>query len=79
VDDKGLKLWVQDVLVKIATLNQPACLVCEWISLHVMEAAKKMVAELSTQLFVVPGALTSQLQPLDISINTHFEELINEE
>ena len=44
-----------------------------------MEAAERMIAELCTQLFVIPGALTGQLLPPDISGNTPIEELKNEE
>jgi hypothetical protein len=31
------------------------------------------------QLFVIPGAVTSQLLPLDILVNAPIEELTNEE
>jgi hypothetical protein len=46
--------------------------------LHVTEAAERMVAELCAQLLVIPGAVTSQLLPLDISVNAPIEELTNE-
>jgi hypothetical protein len=70
---------VWEILVEISILNQPARSVCEWIRLHIMEAAERMIAELCTQLFVIPGALTGQLLPPDISGNTPIEELKNEE
>lgn len=60
-------------------LDQPARSVCEWIIVHMMEATNRMVAQSSTQLFVIHGALSSRLLPLHTSVNAAIEELINGE
>ena len=40
---------------------------------------KKLAAKLKTHLAVIPGGLTSQLQPLDVSVNKPFKGFMHEE
>jgi hypothetical protein len=44
-----------------------------------MNATKMTILELNTHVAVIPGDLTSQLQPLDLSTNTPFKAFISEE
>ncbi|KAG8233128.1 hypothetical protein J437_LFUL012554 [Ladona fulva] len=40
---------------------------------HVTESAKILATELKTHLAVIPGGMTSLLQPLDVSVNKPFK------
>jgi hypothetical protein len=42
-------------------------------------ATKKRVKDLNMQLAVIPEGLTSELQPLDTSINKPFKAFMHEE
>ena len=55
----------------------PSLLVWDQFRAHRAEAIKK-VGELKTKLAVTPGGLTSQLQPLDVSVNKPFKQNMQE-
>ena len=40
---------------------------------------KKLATKLKTHLAVIPGGLTSRLQPLDVSVNTPFKGFMHKE
>jgi len=42
--------------------------VCDQFKAHVTESTKRLATKLKTHLAVVPGGVTSQLQPLDVSV-----------
>ena len=46
---------------------------------HVTESTKRLATKLKTHLAVIPGGLTSQLQPLDLSVNKPFKGFMHEE
>ena len=52
---------------------------CDQFKAHVTESTKRLANKLKTHLTVIPGGLTSQLQPLDVSINKPFEGFMHEE
>ena len=43
------------------------------------ESTKRLATKVKTHLAVIPGGLTSQLQPLDISVNKPFKGFLHEE
>jgi hypothetical protein len=43
----------------------------------VRESTKGFVTKLKMHLAVIPGGLTSQLQPLDVSVNKPFKGFID--
>jgi len=53
--------------------------VCHQFKAHVTESTKRLVTKLKTHLAVIPGGLTSQLQPLDVSVNKPFKGFMYEE
>ena len=60
-------------------LKKPSLLVCDQFKAHVTESTKRLATKLKTLIAVIPGALTSQLQPLDISVNKPFKGFMHEE
>lgn len=60
-------------------LKKPALLVFDQFRAHLTEKTKRVASDLRTQLAVIPGGLTGQLQPLDVSINKPFKALMREE
>jgi hypothetical protein len=60
-------------------MKNPALLVCDQFRAYLTEATKRADEELNTQLAVIPGVHTSQLQPLDVPINEAITEFMREE
>ena len=80
MDGEGLKLWLEKVWSKRpGGLKKPFLLVCDQFKAHVIESTKRLATKLKTHLAVIPGGLTSQLQPLDISVNKPFKGFMREE
>ena len=46
---------------------------------RVTQSAKAITVDLKTQLAVIPGELTSKLQPLGVSVNKPFKALMKKE
>jgi len=53
--------------------------VCDQFKARVRESTKRLATKLKTHLAVIPGGLTSQLQPLDVSVNEPFKGFMHEE
>lgn len=54
-------------------------LVCDQFKSQLTDATKRGVKDLNSQLAIIPGGLTSQLQPLDVSINKLLKAFMHEE
>lgn len=81
MDQTGMDLWFKRIWNKRpgALLKEPAMLVIDSFRGHLTTDVKKMAGRSKTHLVVIPGGLTSQLQPLDVSINKPFKGLMREE
>ena len=81
MDGEGMKLWLEKVWSKRpgGPLKKPSLIVCDQFKAHVRDSTKRFATELKTHLTVIPGGLTSQLQPLDISVNKPFKGFMDEE
>jgi len=53
--------------------------VCDQFKTHVTESTKRLATKLKTHLAVIPGGLTSQLRPLDVSVDKPFKGFMYEE
>lgn len=62
-----------------AHLKIPAMLVLDAFKGHLTGEVKDALARASTDLVVIPGGMTSQLQPLDVCINKPFKDLVRRE
>ena len=81
MDGEGMKqLWLQKVWSKHpgGLLKKPSLLVCDQFKAHVTEPPNRLATKPKTHLAVIPGGLTSQLQPLDILVNKPFKGFIHD-
>ena len=77
---RRVKPWLEKVWSKRpGGLKKRSLLMCDQFKAHVTESTKRLATELKTHLAVIPGGLTSQLQPLDISVNKPFKGFMHEE
>jgi hypothetical protein len=81
MDEAGMKLWINRVWErrKGALLKKSSLLVLDQFSSHLKNSVKEKLRQGNTELAVIPGGLTSQLQPLDVSINKPFKVYMREE
>ena len=81
MDVEGMKLWLEKVWSKRpgSLLKKASLLVCDQFKAHVTELTKRLATKLKTHLTVIPGGSTSQLQPLDVSVNEPFKGFMHEE
>ena len=57
-----------------AFLNQPSMLVLHTFNKHLIDSVKNQLHKKKTELVVIPGGMTSVLQPMDVSINKPFKD-----
>ena len=81
MDENCIRLWIDKVWSKRpgGLLKKYSLLVLDQFRAHITETTKKNFKEVKTQIAVIPGGLTSQLQPLDVSINKPFKVLMRKE
>jgi len=53
--------------------------VCDRFKAHVTESTTRLATKLKMHVAVIPGGLTSQLQPLDVSVNKPLKGFMHEE
>ena len=61
-----------------AFLNQPSMLVLDALKGHLTDSAKNQLRKMNTELVVIPGGMTSVLQPMDVSINKPFKDRLRQ-
>lgn len=76
MDDALTQEWLRTVWHRRsgAALGKSSMLVWDSFRAHLTPSNKKLAAEIKTNLNVIPGGLTGQLQPLDVSINKPFKD-----
>jgi len=62
-----------------AFLNQPSMLVLDAFKGHLTDSLKNQLRKMKTELVVIPGGMTSVLQPMDISINKLFKDRLRQQ
>ena len=54
-------------------LASPSLLICDSMRVHLTAAVKNQVQQMNSELAIIPGGLTKELQPLDIGVNRAFK------
>jgi len=80
VNEKGwcneheMHYWINNVWTRRSEVAKPeSLLVLDSFRGHLMDSVKFHFKENNTHLAVIPGGLTSKLQPLDVAINKSFK------
>src|SRR6266496_4380022 len=70
--------WIENIWMQHARQgsNPRSLLVLDSFTAHKTDAVKNRLYEKNTDLAVIPGGLTSRLQPLDVSLNRSFKSKV---
>lgn len=76
MDEAGTQQWLHQVWNTRpgAMMSKRSMLVWDMFRAHITENCKKTARNLRTDLAVIPGGLTSVLQPLDVCLNKPFKD-----
>lgn len=68
--------WLKTVWMRRpgALFKQPSMLVLDAFKGHTTEKVKAAIKEMGSDFVCIPGGMTSQLQPLDVSVNKPFKD-----
>uniref|UniRef100_A0A1A8I0R2 DDE-1 domain-containing protein n=1 Tax=Nothobranchius kuhntae TaxID=321403 RepID=A0A1A8I0R2_NOTKU len=72
MDEDMMAAWLREVYTKRRDgffHTSPAMLICDSMRAHLTDAVKIQVKRMDTELTILPGGLTKELQPLDIGVN----------
>ena len=80
MDTDGMKLWIQKVWSSRpgGLLRQRSLLVWDAFRVHLADPVKRALRQTNTDVAVIPGGLTSVLQPLDVCLNKPFKDRVRE-
>ena len=75
MNESEMTWWIENIWTKRASRgnNPRSLLVLDSFTAHKTDAVKQRFREKKTDLAVIPGGLTSRLQPLDVSLNRSFK------
>ena len=75
MNEQEMMYWIKKIWTKCAPRfsNPRSLLVLDSFSAHIMDSVKRRFIEKSTNIAIIPGRLTSRLQPLDVSVNKSFK------
>ncbi|KFD72355.1 hypothetical protein M514_15628 [Trichuris suis] len=80
MDEDGVRLWIDNVWKKRpGHANNRSLLVWDSFRSHVTQRTKSYLNECKIETAVIPGGLTSILQPLDVCLNKPFKDHMREE
>ncbi|XP_062829050.1 pogo transposable element with KRAB domain isoform X2 [Anolis carolinensis] len=77
MDEDGTKKWLEEIWngrPGAALETKPSLLVWDMFRAHTSDDIKKLAESSQVTLAVVPGGLTSVLQPLDVCLNKAFKD-----
>lgn len=74
MNENEMLFWIENVWTKRERFSNPnSLLVLDSFSAHIVDSVKRRFSEKHTNIAVIPGGLTSRLQPLDVSVNKSFK------
>ena len=75
MNENEMSWWVENVWTQRAsrTSNPRSLLVLDAFTAHRTDSVKRRFCRKNTDLAIIPGGLTSRLQPLDVSLNKSFK------
>lgn len=78
MDEEGLKLWINNVWNKCpeSWKSERRLLVWDSFRPHITADIKRRLQSQKTDTAVIPGGLTSILQPLDVCLNKPFKDYV---
>jgi DDE superfamily endonuclease/Tc5 transposase DNA-binding domain/CENP-B N-terminal DNA-binding domain len=78
MNENEMLYWIENVWAKRAerSFSPRSLLVLDSFAAHVVDSVKRRFIEKNTNIAVIPGGLTSRLQPLDVSINKSFKSKV---
>ncbi|KAF4805296.1 pogo transposable element with KRAB domain-like protein [Turdus rufiventris] len=75
--DEEVKTWLTKIYARSGerffNLKVPGLLIFDSMCAHRMDSVKALADNMNSELAVIPGGLTKELQPLDISIISSFK------
>ena len=81
MDEEGTKIWIRKVWNKRpgGLTRTKSLLVWDSFSVHLMESIKSILkTDSNTDIAVIPGGLTSVIQPLDVCLNKPFKDKLRQ-
>lgn len=76
MDEEKMSEWLREVYVKRPDgffHKSPSLLICDSMRTHLTDTVKTQVKQTNSELAIIPGGLTKELQPLDIGVNRSFK------
>ncbi|GBB89004.1 hypothetical protein RclHR1_15640002 [Rhizophagus clarus] len=74
MNENKMLYWIENIWTKRERIsNSQSLLVLNSFSVHIVDSVKRHFDEKNTNIAVIPGGLTSCLQPLDVSVNKSFK------
>jgi len=62
-----------------AFLNQLSMLVLDAVKGHLTDSVENQLRKMNTELVIMPGGITSVLQPMDVSIKKPFKDRLRQQ
>ena len=80
VNEEEMIWWIENIWSKRSSdqlLNPRSLLVLDSFHGHLVNSVKERLNEVHTNMAVIPGGLTSKLQPLDVTVNKSFKSNVS--
>ncbi|XP_072769637.1 pogo transposable element with KRAB domain [Nerophis lumbriciformis] len=76
MDEDKMSDWLTEVYVKRPDgflHKSPSLLICDSMRAHLTDTVKTQMKQTNSELVIIPGGFTKELQPLDIGVNRAFK------